>query len=428
MRCSTLYSLLIFLGIIVCLAQSTPCIKNTASPNEYKKKNKGGKKDKRCLRQEAWHHEVHYHHGGHYIINGTVIEPDGEGFKPGALHGDGKKYKYYKIVKDPREIDKYYKDKKEKLKKESPDRKITHVHNDFLIPSQKNDGRPQADTPSKEIDKQPEDDKPSKKIHRPEAEIAFEKFNPPGLNNPYATFDRPEANTPYRKKDRLPEEDNPYASWKARQNKRAVESKKKRGVIESKSFIGNRHGQEWPYPWNTDEANAIKKVNVTIEQNGVDPIAINVIIRNNSKMNVTIVTRNSPVDKDAFKLGHFRVYPDDTRINFAPEREGYTWYERPRGRMSRPSDPRRMYLQSDFTHLRPNETVKQTIIVPSGTKEQNEQWINMIRLAKNVTMRVEGKWYGIGVRGNGPPRWSRDGDFGFVSNTIDLQIPQPERE
>ncbi|UZP42960.1 hypothetical protein NXS19_010776 [Fusarium pseudograminearum] len=375
MRCSTLYSLLIFLGIVICLAQSTPCIKNTASPNEYKKKKKGGKKDKRCLRQEAWHHEVHYHHGGHYIINGTISEPDGESFKPEGLHGDGKKYKYYKLVKDPKKIDKYYKDKKEKLKKESPDREITHIHNDYLLPSKKIDGRPKADTPSKKID-------------RPEAEIPFEKFNPPGKHNPYATFDRPEG-------------DNPYASWKARQNKRAVDTKKKRGVRESKAFIGNDYGQEWPYPWNTDEANAIKQVNVTIEQNGVDPIAINVVIRNNSKMNVTVVTRNSPVDKDAFKLGHFRVYPDDTRINFAPEREGYTWYERPRGKMSRPSDPRRMYLQSDFAHLRPNETVKQTIIVPSGTKEQNEQWINMIRLAKNVTMRVEGRWYGIGVRGMG---------------------------
>jgi hypothetical protein len=70
-----------------------------------------------------------------------------------------------------------------------------------------------------------------------------------------------------------------------------------------------------------DEQQALHAVKVTIEQNGKDPVAINIIVQNNSKMNVAIMARNSVIDKDSFRLGYFHVSPDDTKINFAPQRE-----------------------------------------------------------------------------------------------------------
>ncbi|GKU22034.1 hypothetical protein FLAG1_08950 [Fusarium langsethiae] len=379
MRCATLYSLFVFLGIVACLVDSTPCIKNTASPNEYKKTKKGGK-DKRCIRQEAWHHEVHYHHGGQYLINttGTLIEPDGKNFLPGKYNADDKKYKYYKIVKDKNRNDEDYGDKDDGRAR---NRKTTHIHDDFLLPSRNTDKRPETGKGS--VNWTPRQ--------------AWKAFGSSAKRDNHAPTDGKSSIS-------VPSE---------RHSKRSKHEKRHaKGEVFSP-----------PYPFAMDEVVAMKEVNVTIEQNGKDPIAINVIIRNNSKMNVTVMTRNSPVDKDAFKLGHFRVYPDETRINFAPEREGYDWYHRPKGIYSRPSDPRKEYLEEDLTHLRPNETVKQTIIIPSGNHEENEQWLKMMRHAKKIKMRVEGKWFAIGAWDK-EPRWSRHVDFKYVSNTIDLEIPR----
>ncbi|CEI70415.1 unnamed protein product [Fusarium venenatum] len=350
MYCRALYFLLIFLGILACLADSSPCIKNTASPCKNKKK---GGRFPRCIKQKASHHEVHHHHNGTY-----TIECGDKPFKPG--NHDDKKNKY----------DKDYRYKDDEDRKEWANRKLHDTYHD---------SHPLRDDP-----KQSE---MRKVTWRPRTH--FNTFN---SKSNFHNHIRP---------TRLGE-------WR----KSKPEKRHARGEVFNP-----------PYPFSMDEVVAMKKVNVTIEQNGKDPIAINVIIRNNSKMNVTIMTRNSPVDKDAFKLGHFRVYPDDTKINFAPEREDYEWYHRPMGMFSRPTDPRKEYLESDLTHLRPNETVKQTIIIPSGTKEENKQWLEMIKLAKKIKMRVEGKWFAIGAWDK-EPRWSRSVDFKYVSNTIDLEIPR----
>ncbi|XEV07107.1 hypothetical protein FSHL1_012394 [Fusarium sambucinum] len=369
MYCRPLYCLLIFLGILACLADSSPCIKNTAC--RCKNKNKGGRFP-RCIKQTASNHEVHHHHNGTY-----TIECDGKHFKPGEHHDMKNRYgKDYRYKKN--KYGKYYRYRDDEDYQDDKD----YGYED--------DEDYHESLPSRDDPRQSER---RKSPWRP----AFNTFNgDPRFSN-------------YHKPARLGE-------WRKGEH----EKRHARGEVKR-----NARGEVFnpPYPFSMDEVVAMKKVNVTIEQNGKDPIAVNVIIRNNSKMNVTIMTRNSPVDKDAFSLGHFRVYPDDTKINFAPQREEYEWYHRPKGMFSRPTDPRKEYLESDLTHLRPNETVKQTIIIPSGTKKENKQWLEMMKLAKTIKMRVEGKWFAIGAWDK-EPRWSRHVDFKYVSNTIDLEIPR----
>ncbi|RFN43861.1 hypothetical protein FIE12Z_11899 [Fusarium flagelliforme] len=188
-------------------------------------------------------------------------------------------------------------------------------------------------------------------------------------------------------------------------------------------------GQEYVTPHHDkltyDEQQALHAVNVTIEQNGKDPVAINIIVRNNSKMNVTIMARNSVIDKDSFRLGYFHVSPDDTKINFAPQREEEEWYHTPRGKYTKPWEHKhnKHYLVNDLVHLKAGETVQQTIPIPSGTKEEQEQWFKMIRHGKKIKVYVEGKWFGIGAWKGERPHWSQDLDYGFKSNTIEMQLP-----
>ncbi|RGP79891.1 hypothetical protein FLONG3_1962 [Fusarium longipes] len=369
MRYRTVYYLLFVLGILALLADSTPCIKNTASPNEGKnKKKKKGGKDKRCIRQDAWHHEVHYH-----------VLPEDVNWE--ELDVDDIKGKIYKLKQDQRKAD----EKKSKTTgkednhhEDGPDfeTKVPGSTPGYLDKFEKINGRPRTDLPTWTPHK------------------AWTKFG-----------------------GKAKREASPADTYKSLSVSSAKQTRQSRPVVSRAG--GQVYGP--PYPFNMDEVEAMKKVNVTIEQNGKDPIAINVIVRNNSNMNITIMTRNSVVDKDAFKLGHFKVYPDDTKINFAPEREEYEWYHRPMGKLGRPSDPRLEYLESDLTHLRPNETVKQTIIVPSGSPEENEQWLKMMQNAKKIKMYVEGKWFAMGAWTN-ERRWSRHVDFGFKSNTIELEI------
>lgn len=191
-------------------------------------------------------------------------------------------------------------------------------------------------------------------------------------------------------------------------------------------------GQEYVTPHHDkltyDEQQALQAVNVTIEQNGKDPVAINIIVRNNSKMNVTIMARNSVIDKDSFRLGYFHVSPDDTKINFAPQREEFEWYHTPMGKYAQVAKPwekkyHKKYLVNDLVHLKAGETVQQTIPIPSGTKEEQEQWFRMIRHGKKIKLYVEGKWFGIGAWKGDQPHWSKDLDYGFKSNTIEVQLP-----
>ncbi|RBR26801.1 uncharacterized protein FIESC28_00382 [Fusarium coffeatum] len=184
-------------------------------------------------------------------------------------------------------------------------------------------------------------------------------------------------------------------------NKKGKEYPKTRTVEEIREhFEKNRRLKDLPHEKRQDftnphyeklgyeEQQALRAVNVTIEQNGKDPIAINIIIRNNSKMNVTIMTRNSVVDKDSFRLGYFNISPDDTKINFAPQREEFEWFHTQMGKYTKPHDRKyhKKYLVNDLVHLRPNETYQQTIPIPSGTKGEKEQWFKMIRHAKKIKL------------------------------------------
>jgi len=150
-------------------------------------------------------------------------------------------------------------------------------------------------------------------------------------------------------------------------------------------------------------------VNVTIEQNGKDPVAINIIIRNNSKMNVTIMARNSVIDKDSFRLGYFHVSPDDTKINFAPQREEAEWFHTQMSKYAKPGAKKyhKKYLVNDLVHLKAGETVQQTIPIPTGTEAEKEQWFKMIRHGKKIKLFVEGKWFGIGAWNGERPHWSK---------------------
>ncbi|KAL4727895.1 hypothetical protein ACLX1H_004592 [Fusarium chlamydosporum] len=362
MRSRTLLCLLLVIGLLACLAHSTPCIKNTASPNEGEEEDEDEKgKDKRCIRQDAKHREVqiHYHHGGTYVINtnGTVVDPNGKGGK-----GD---------------------DKKSGKKKNDDDNKVNRKiaysmdHPDI----------------SSKLDMVPKQERPhwshSLALANNEREIRPWKRSPSAIDK--------------------------CASHST--NCPLGHSKRASAAM---GQVGDPGG---PYPFNRDEVEAMKSVNVTIDQNGKDPIAINVVIRNNSKMNITIMTRNSVVDKDAFKLGYFRVYPDDTRINFAPEKQGFQWYYRPRGkwRAAPNNKPVRVFLESDLTHLKPGETIEQTMFIPTGTPKEKEQWLNMIRHAKKIKVRVQGKWPAIGAWKT-ERRWSRETHWEFRSNEIDLEI------
>ena len=190
---------------------------------------------------------------------------------------------------------------------------------------------------------------------------------------------------------------------------------------EKRQDFTNPHYEKLGY----EEQQALRAVNVTIEQNGRDPIAINIIIRNNSKMNVTFMARNSVVDKDSFRLGYFNVSPDDTKINFAPQREEFEWFHEHIGKYTKPSDHkyRKKYLANDLVHLWPKETYQQTIPIPSGTKGEKEQWFKMIRHAKKIKLFVEGKWFGIGAWKGEQPHWAKNLDYGFKSNTIEIQLP-----
>jgi hypothetical protein len=356
---------------LTCLAQSTPCIKNTASPNEGKKKKKGGK-DKRCIRQEAWHHEVHYH-----------VLPDDD------FDMTNDKYKLYKIKKDKNKNDKDYKKVLEIKKKDKEDRdavrNTTSAHTKDYSPA------------LNKIDTVPKTNMATWKPRKP-----WRAFG-----------------TREKRDDHASEDVNKSVSVSVPTGDITTPSNHEKRYQLARGEVMDPK----PYPFTMDEVVAIKEVNVTIEQNGKDPIAINVIIRNNSKMNVTVMTRNSVVDKDAFKLGYFRTYPDETRINFSPEREGFDWYHTPIGKLGRKMDSRRQFHAGDLTHLGPGEVVKQTIIIPSGNKEENDQWMKMMRHAKKIKMHVEGKWFAIGAWKD-TPRWSRHVDFKFLSNTLDLEIPR----
>ncbi|KAJ4012683.1 hypothetical protein NW752_008399 [Fusarium irregulare] len=221
-------------------------------------------------------------------------------------------------------------------------------------------------------------------------------------------------------------------------NKKGKEYPKARTVEEIREhFEKNRRLKDLPHEKRQDYTNphyeelsfeeqqALRAVNVTVEQNGKDPIAINIIIRNNSKMNVTIMTRNSVVDKDSFRLGYFNISPDDTKINFAPQREEFEWFHENVSKYTKPFDRkyRKKYLVNDLVHLRPNETYQQTIPIPSGTKGEKEQWFKMIRHAKKIKLFVEGKWFGIGAWKGEQPHWAKNLDYGFKSNTIEVQLP-----
>ncbi|KAL3595455.1 hypothetical protein FPOAC2_09788 [Fusarium poae] len=386
-------------------------MKNTAFATEHGSKNRiknKCEKSKRCIKQEACHHEVHHHHDGKY-----TIKCNDKCFKPGKHNKDDKDDKKNKIVKTKSKADKDFSNRANKVieKWANRDSPHNHDHDDFPLDPQniptlpdtrKRPGRPRQDS-TRFINKVKSDHK-QKSDNEPKSDNKPECDNKPKSDHKVVTRRRqlpPLQIIPPQQMERL---------WLKKHEKRHA-----RGQVFAP-----------PYPFSMEEVMAIKKVNVTIEQNGKDPIAINVIIRNNSEMNVTIMTRNSPVDKDAFKLGHFRVYPDETQINFAPKKEEYEWYHRPKGKFSRLSDPRKEYLESDLTHLRPNETVKQTIIIPSGNKEEKEKWLKMLKLSKKIKMRVEGKWFAIGAWDK-EPRWSRNVDFNFVSNTIDLEIPRDSK-
>jgi len=47
----------------------------------------------------------------------------------------------------------------------------------------------------------------------------------------------------------------------------------------------------------------------------------------------------------------------------------------------------------------------------------------MIRHGKKIKLYVEGKWFGIGAWKGEQPHWSKDLDYGFKSNTIEVQLP-----
>ncbi|PNP76591.1 hypothetical protein FNYG_10010 [Fusarium nygamai] len=121
---------------------------------------------------------------------------------------------------------------------------------------------------------------------------------------------------------------------------------------------------------------AVKNVNVSMEQVESNPLTIEVTITNNGTGPITFWNEFSPLSSDAFDLGYFHFHTDTPGVKFGEgSRDDASGY--------------RPVFSSFLTEVEPG------LSVSSGIKLPNNSWLRMLELSGTVTMEMYGSWYGI---------------------------------
>ncbi|KAF5561805.1 hypothetical protein FNAPI_3493 [Fusarium napiforme] len=121
---------------------------------------------------------------------------------------------------------------------------------------------------------------------------------------------------------------------------------------------------------------AVKNVDVSMEQVDSDPLTIEVTITNNGTGPITFWNEFSPLSSDAFDLGYFNFHTDTTGVTFGEgSRDDASGY--------------RPVFSSFLTEVAPGWSVSSRIKLPS------DPWLRMLKMSGTVTMEMYGSWYGI---------------------------------
>ncbi|KAF5566870.1 hypothetical protein FPHYL_3560 [Fusarium phyllophilum] len=122
---------------------------------------------------------------------------------------------------------------------------------------------------------------------------------------------------------------------------------------------------------------AMKNVEVSMEQVESDPLTIEVTITNNGTGPITFWNEFSPLSSYAFDLGYFHFHTDTPGVTF--------------GEGSRDDDTSgyRPVYYSFLTEVGPGMSVSSRIKLP------NNLWLKMLETSATVTMEMSGSWHGI---------------------------------
>ncbi|KAF5662268.1 hypothetical protein FDENT_13368 [Fusarium denticulatum] len=121
---------------------------------------------------------------------------------------------------------------------------------------------------------------------------------------------------------------------------------------------------------------AVKNVDVSMEQVDSDPLTIEVTITNNGTGPITFWNEFSPLSSDAFDLGYFHFHTDTPGVTFGEgSRDDASGY--------------RPVFSSFLTEVGPGLSVSSRIKLPYNP------WLRMLGMSGTVTMEMYGSWYGI---------------------------------
>jgi hypothetical protein len=184
----------------------------------------------------------------------------------------------------------------------------------------------------------------------------------------------------------------------------------------------NLYGEpDWAHSWiqRDGEHEAVRNLNVSIQQISKSPVIIKTRLQNAGKYHVRFWGPGSPISLEAIEYGLFKIYADDLKANF-----GQATKERKKKYEGLDKD------DDTILHLNPFSVIERDFTFP-GHSQSNVTWYKMLNVAEQVNVTLEGEWYGVRARGRKAFEkrcmkkkmvWANK-KFWFKSNTLQLDLP-----
>ncbi|KAH7477568.1 Kinesin-like protein bimC [Fusarium oxysporum f. sp. albedinis] len=178
---------------------------------------------------------------------------------------------------------------------------------------------------------------------------------------------------------------------------------------------------DWAHSWHQpkDEIEAVRQLDLDIQQIGLSPIIIRARLKNAGPYHVRFWGPGSPITMRAIEYGLFKIYADQLKWNFGEatqERE-----EKHKG----------LHMDDDtIIKLNPYMIIERDFVLP-GNSQTNVSWHKMLENAKKVNVTLQGEWFGVRARGRDAFEkrcmkkkmiWAYK-ELDFKSNTIQLVLP-----